>query len=87
MPYRDQKVATTSTRWSQKLCSRSEELCGEWLHRCESADEVSRRLAFVRERIDELEQLAPESLVVPNETREELSELYAEAEYLEALAA
>jgi len=26
-------------------------------------------------------------VVVPNETREELTELYAEAEYLEALAA
>jgi len=47
----------------------------------------SRRLAIVRERIEELEQIAPETLVVPNETREELSELYAEAEYLEALAA
>ena len=47
----------------------------------------SRRLAVVRERIEELEQIAPETLVVPNETREELSELYAEAEYLEALAA
>jgi hypothetical protein len=47
----------------------------------------SRRLAIVRERIEELEQVAPETLVVPNETREELSELYAEAEYLEALAA
>ena len=47
----------------------------------------SRRLAIVRERIEELEQVAPESLVVPNEAREELSELYAEADYLEALAA
>ena len=47
----------------------------------------SRRLAIVRVRIEELEQIAPETLVVPNETREELSELYAEAEYLEALAA
>ena len=47
----------------------------------------SRRLAIVRERIEELEQVAPETLVVPNETREELSQLYAEAEYLEALAA
>ena len=46
-----------------------------------------RRLAIVRERIEELEQIAPETLVVPNETREELSEMYAEAEYLEALAA
>ena len=47
----------------------------------------SRRLAIVRERIEELEQVAPETLVVPNETREELCELYAEAEYLETLAA
>jgi len=47
----------------------------------------SRRLAIVRERIEELEQIAPETVVVPNETRVELSELYAEAEYLEALAA
>jgi len=47
----------------------------------------SRRLAIVRERIEELEQIAPETVVVPNETREELTELYAEAEYLEALAA
>ena len=41
----------------------------------------------MRERIEELEQVAPETLVVPNETREELCELYAEAEYLETLAA
>lgn len=47
----------------------------------------SRRLAIVRERIEELEQIAPETVVVPNETREELTELYAEAEYLEVLAA
>lgn len=47
----------------------------------------ARRLAIVRERIEELEQIAPQTLVVPTEAREELCELYAEAEYLEALAA
>ena len=68
MPCGDHKVATTSTRWRQKLCH------GEWscvvsgFIGANMQTRFSRRLAIVRERIEELEQIAPETLVVPNET-------------------
>jgi hypothetical protein len=46
-----------------------------------------RRLAVVRVRIEELETSACETVVVTTEAREELQDLYAEADFLEQLAA
>ena len=48
-----------------------------------------RRLAIVRQKIEELERTAAEdtALVVSTDAQEQLRELYAEAEFLEAMAA
>ena len=46
-----------------------------------------RRLALVRVRIEELENAVTETVVVRTEARDELRDLYAEAEFLEQLAA
>jgi hypothetical protein len=46
-----------------------------------------RRLALVRVRIEELENSVAEAVVVSTEAREELRDLYAEADFLEQLAA
>ena len=46
-----------------------------------------RRLALVRVRIEELEDSVCETVVVSSEAREELQDLYAEAAFLEQLAA
>jgi uncharacterized coiled-coil protein SlyX len=46
-----------------------------------------RRLALVRVRIEELENSVAETVVVSTEAREELRDLYAEADFLEQLAA
>jgi uncharacterized protein (DUF1330 family) len=53
------------------------------------SERFKRRLAIVRERIEELEQTASgdRAIVFVSEARQELRELYVEAEYLEALAA
>ena len=45
------------------------------------------RLALVRVRIEELENCVSDTLVVSVEARDELRELYAEADFLEQLAA
>ena len=46
-----------------------------------------RRLALVRVRIEELETTVYETIVVSTEAREELRDLYLEADFLEQLAA
>lgn len=46
-----------------------------------------RRLALVRVRIEELESSVSETIVVNKDAREELRDLYAEADFLEKLAA
>lgn len=46
-----------------------------------------RRLALVRVRIEELENAVTETVVVSTEGREELRDLYVEADFLEQLAA
>ena len=46
-----------------------------------------RRLALLRVRIEELETSACETVVVSTEAREELQDLYAEADFLQQLAA
>jgi hypothetical protein len=46
-----------------------------------------RRLALVRVRIEEIEDSVSETVVVSTEAREELQDLYAEADFLEQLAA
>ena len=46
-----------------------------------------RRLALVRVRIEELEESVSETVVVSTEAREELQDLYAEADFLQQLAA
>ena len=47
----------------------------------------ARRLEVVRQRITELEQTVSATVVVCTEEREELRELYAEAAFLESMAA
>jgi hypothetical protein len=53
------------------------------------SERFKRRLDFVRERIDELEPIASSdsAIVYVSEVRQELRELYAEAQHLEAMAA
>ena len=46
-----------------------------------------RRLALVRVRIVELESRVSETVVVNKDAREELRDLYAEADFLEKLVA
>ena len=46
-----------------------------------------RRLALVRVRIEELETSVCETVVVSTEARDELRDLYIEADFLERLAA
>jgi hypothetical protein len=46
-----------------------------------------RRLEIVRSRIEELEPLVGDAIIANNQEREELRELYAEAEFLEKMAA
>ena len=66
-------------------------ICHGWIYSLELAmsERFKRRLVIVRERIEELEQITcgDRAIVYVSEARHELRELYAEVEYLEALAA